>query len=199
MSAGRTVTSNSVDWNTPPHYVEAVRQVLGDIELDPCTNEWSYVNASKNIILPDDGLKADWNYRTIFVNPPYGRDPVRGTRILDWVRKTAEAHRDFGSEAIMLIPVATNTRHFKEIIFKDAETICFLADTRLRFHLDGKIHEKGAPMACCMVYFGKSPQRFRDVFSQHGTVLKIKCPNLLEKPHAERNLFGAGLIPLVTP
>lgn len=59
MSAGRTVNSKSLTWGTPKKYVEAVKAVFGGtIELDPCSNEYSIVNAKIEFQLPDnDGLK----------------------------------------------------------------------------------------------------------------------------------------------
>ena len=47
--------------------------------LDPCSNRHSTVRATVEYSLPEiDGLSASWNYPTIFVNPPYGRDRERG-------------------------------------------------------------------------------------------------------------------------
>lgn len=54
----------------------------GSINLDPCSNEYSVVNAETEYRLPEhDGLKESWNYPNIFVNPPYGIDKERGTTI----------------------------------------------------------------------------------------------------------------------
>mgnify|MGYP006972984471 CR=1 FL=1 len=55
------------------------------VEFDPCSNKDSIVNAGIEIILPDDGLKQKWSYKTIFVNPPFGRDFERKTTIKDWI------------------------------------------------------------------------------------------------------------------
>lgn len=54
------------------------------------------------------------------------------------------------AQVIALIPVATNTRHWKESVFTRARAVCFLADTRLRFLEAGQDLGKGAPMACAM-------------------------------------------------
>ncbi len=171
--AGRSVYSQSQHWCTPPKYVEAVRKVFdGVIELDPCTNEQSIVNANTEYILPQkDGLKEDWNFKTIYINPPYGADRDRGTTIKNWIQKCAETHKKYKSERIALIPVATNTAHWKHYIFGKASAICFLYDTRLKFLVNGSTENKGAPMACCMVYWGQSIQKFRSVFEQFGAVV----------------------------
>ena len=83
MTAGRTVNSQSVNWCTPPKYVKAVRKVFGGrIALDPCSNEWSIVNAETEYRLPEhDGLRESWDFPTIYVNPPYGSDKERRTTI----------------------------------------------------------------------------------------------------------------------
>ena len=125
-------------------------------------------------MLPEkDGLVEEWNYKTIFVNPPYGTDKERKTSIKDWIRKCFESYVLYDSEVLALIPVATNTRHWKDFIFHRASCICFLYDTRLKFMIDGKIDQKGAPMACAFVYWGKRKEKFRELFECYGAVLKI--------------------------
>lgn len=153
MTAGRTVNSSSRDWCTPPKYVAAVRDVLGEIDLDPCSNAHSIVGARVEYRLPTGGLAESWDFARIFVNPPYGSDRERGTSIRDWLRRCAESHAS-GSEVLALIPVATNTRHWKLYVFGAAAAVAFLADTRLRFLVGGQDVGKGAPMACAMVYWG---------------------------------------------
>lgn len=174
MTAGRTVIGNSRDWCTPHKYVRAVKEVLGQIALDPCSNSWSVVGAETEWKLPhEDGLKPSWDFPTIYVNPPYGSDQDRGTRIIDWIAKCAEAHQEFGSEVIALVPIAANTKHWKLHVWPVAASICFLYDTRLRFLVEGRDDGKGAPMACAVVYWGKDKVRFSSVFQQHGAVVDL--------------------------
>ena len=113
MTAGRMVNSQSVNWCTPPKYVDAVRKVFGKaIALDPCSNQWSIVQAEIEYRLPEhDGLRESWDYPTIYVNPPYGSDKQRGTTIKHWLYKCAYAHKNHGSDVLALVPVATNTSH----------------------------------------------------------------------------------------
>lgn len=175
MTAGRTVIGNSRDWCTPPKYVRAVREVLDEIHLDPCSNRWSLTEANTEWRLPEhDGLRMSWDYPTIYVNPPYGSDVERGTRIIDWLRKCAEANDEFGSEVIALVPIAANTRHWKHYVWPKAAAVCFLYDTRLRFLVEGRDDGKGAPMACSMIYWGERKTRFADVFSAHGAVVDLE-------------------------
>ena len=174
MSAGRTNSETlSQHWCTPPKYVEAIREFFdGSIGLDPCSNCHSIVDATVEFCLPEaDGLAASWDYDTIFVNPPYGRDRERGTTIRDWLRKCADAHRQHGAQVLALVPVATNTRHWKLYVFGAARAVAFLYDTRLRFLVNGKDGGKGAPMSCAMVYWGRQYERFERVFIRFGAVV----------------------------
>jgi hypothetical protein len=175
MSAGRKVNSLSQHWGTPEKYVRPVKRFFGQIDLDPCSNPYSIVGAKTEFLLPDrDGLKERWNYYRIYVNPPYGRDRQRGTSIADWLRKCAEARREFKSEILALVPVATNTRHWKRYVFGAATGVCFLSDTRLKFLVQGKSGGKGAPMSCAMVYWGQHYKRFFEVFIEYGAVVDLQ-------------------------
>jgi hypothetical protein len=176
MSAGRKVNTSSQHWCTPQKYVDAVREVFnGNIGLDPCSNEFSIVKADVEYRLPEsEGLQESWYFRTIYVNPPYGADRERGTTIKDWIKKCADAYKEYGSDVLALIPVATNTVHWKEYIFPIASSICFLYDTRLKFIMNGSENNKGAPMACCMVYWGRNVFQFREVFKKFGAVVALE-------------------------
>ena len=152
MTAGRRVNTQSQNWGTPAKYVNAVKAFWdGKIDLDPCSNEYSIVHAATEYRLPEqDGLKESWNYPTIYVNPPYGADRQRGTTIKDWLARCARAHIDYKSEVIALVPVATNTSHW-----------------------NGIDRGKGAPMACCLVYWGNNYRRFAEQFMIYGAVTNI--------------------------
>ncbi len=175
MSAGRTVNSQNQSWGTPAKYVRAVKLFFeGKISLDPCSNEYSIVKAETEFRLPNrDGLIEKWDYPTIYVNPPYGADRERGTTIKNWLAKCAIAHQRYNSEILALVPVATNTGHWKQSVFGRARGICFLYDTRLKFLENGLDVGKGAPMSCAIVYWGLKYERFFEIFIDFGAVVDI--------------------------
>jgi hypothetical protein len=113
------------------------------------------------------------------VNPPYGIDKERGTSIKKWLRRCALAHGEFSSEVLALVPVATNTSHWKNYVFGQATAICFLYDTRLKFLVNGQNGGKGAPMSCAMIYWGRDFDGFASKFFQFGAVVDIR--NLKDK------------------
>lgn len=176
MTAGRKILGHSRDWGTPKRYVEAVRDFFGGhIDLDPCSNDYSIVAATVEYMLPEhDGLIESWKFATIYINPPYGADKEHGTTIKDWLRRCEEANKLYDSEVLALVPVATNTAHWKKYVYGKAASICFLYDTRLKFLVNGEDGGKGAPMSCAMIYWGKHQERFAKVFMRFGAVVDIR-------------------------
>lgn len=175
MTAGRHVYGSSRDWGTPKFYVDAVRAVLGRICLDPCSNRYSVVGADVEYTPPQNGLAESWNHATIYVNPPYGlANGKYKSGISDWLARCADAHDQHGSEVIALVPVATNTSHWKTSVFGRAAAVCFLYDTRLKFLVNGRQGGNGAPMSCAMVYWGRRFRRFSDVFIKYGAVTDVR-------------------------
>lgn len=181
MTAGRESVSKQKNWCTPEPLVSLIHQFFNKkLELDPCSNKYSLIKSKVKYILPkSDGLKEKWDFRTIFVNPPYGNDKTRGTSIKNWLEKCNFSYHNYKSEVIALIPVATNTSHWKEYIYGEATSICFLYDTRLKFNINGRIDTKGAPMSCCLVYWGKNESKFDKTFTNCGAVVDIT--NLKQK------------------
>lgn len=176
MSAGRTTNSKSQSWGTPKKYVDAIKKFFGGtISLDPCSNEYSIVKATVEYILPvKNGLDNTWNFPTIYVNPPYGSNKISKTSIKDWLKRCYLASINYKSEVIALVPVATNTGHWKNYVYTKATAVCFLYDTRLKFLEDGKDVGKGAPMSCCLIYWGKRYDDFYNQFLIYGAVVDLR-------------------------
>ena len=176
MTAGRTLNTLSQEWGTPAKYVNAVREFFGGrIALDPCSNEYSIVHAKTEYRLPEhDGLRKSWDFPSIYVNPPYGIDKNRGSSIKKWLCRCAVAHQEYKAEVLALVPVATNTGHWKNHVFGKATGLCFLYDTRLKFLVNGQNGGKGAPMSCAMLYWGRDFDKFSAVFSKFGAVIDLR-------------------------
>ena len=196
MTSGRNVNSVSKEWGTPPIYVDAVKEVFGgEIDLDPCSNKFSIVNAKVEYSLPrTDGLQESWGYERIYVNPPYGKDKERGTEISDWLNRCAVANETHGSEVIALLPTAANTSAWKNNIWGKARMICYLYDTRLKFLKDGKEDTKGSPIQNCIVYWGtRFSSKFEEVFLKHGAVVDISSLQTVKIIGGVENLRASHL------
>lgn len=115
---------------TPQYVLDPVRDLLGGIGLDPCTEPDNPTRAGKWYSLPDDGCALPWDAQTVWCNPPYGAARDR------WVdRCIAEgANR----KVVLLIPAHTETRTFQRAL--KACTSVLLVRSRLRF---GVLSENG--------------------------------------------------------
>ena len=94
---------------TPPYVLEPVREALGGIDLDPCTEPDNPTAAREFITPPADGAAEAWSARSIYVNPPYSKARER------WVERCIEAAA-LGSRVVLLIPAHTDTRLFHRIL-----------------------------------------------------------------------------------
>jgi predicted RNA methylase len=95
--AGFIPDSLSQDWCTPTWILDAVRAAFGvsQIDLDPCSNDTSLVNARVEYKVPqNDGLQDPWDFQTIFVNPPFGTSKMHRKDPLVLLRAEARTQRD---------------------------------------------------------------------------------------------------------
>jgi len=169
MTTVKALTSSaSNEWFTPVPYLNAVRQVLGEIDLDPasCPEANERVKAATFYTEADDGLTRPW-WGTCFLNPPYSRRDGKSNQSL-WTQKAiAEYMAGNVSEMIVLVNAQTGDGWFQNLW---NFPICFV---------DGRIHfdqprggKKQAPThGNVFVYFGEWPGRFAEVFGAHGHIV----------------------------
>jgi hypothetical protein len=103
--------SGDNEYLTPTQYVEAARDVLGTIDLDPasCPEAQAIVQATHFFTKDEDGLQHPWRGK-VFLNPPFSRDLVGR-----FVRKLiAECETGRVQEAVLLTSSNTSSRWFQE-------------------------------------------------------------------------------------
>lgn len=162
-------SSNKMDWQTPGVVLDAIRDGMGPILLDPCTTDENPVGAQffispgpANVVgkLGTDGLREDWwawdSGGLVFVNPPYGRE------LPAWVDK-GRAEADYGCEILMLVPARTDTKWFQTAMF---DAVCFWRG-RLKF----KGAKNPAPFPSALLYWGEQMERFSEAFQPLGLVM----------------------------
>jgi hypothetical protein len=160
----RTRGSGDEEWYTPEDLLNAVKAVLGVIDLDPasCPLAQRNIQARTYYTKAQDGLRQDWHGK-VFLNPPY-HVPV----IAWWCHKLLEelaARRT--TEAILLVKSITHIPWFQTVA-RHAQAICFPERKRRFGHptKDGKDPVVGS----ALLYFGPHVQRFCEVFASEGLV-----------------------------
>lgn len=108
---------------TPSYVLEPIRELLGGIGLDPCTEPDNPTGAAQFYHLPSDGCALPWEAATVFCNPPYGEARDR------WVKRCIIEGRV--RKVVLLIPAHTETRTFQRALEACSSVLFFRA--RLRF------------------------------------------------------------------
>lgn len=100
-------------WATPWPVLRDLEQRFGGFDLDPCCEPHT-AKAPTFYTVEDDGLSKPW-FGNVFVNPPYSNPRVWCERALE-ATSTSEA-----AVVVMLLPCATDTAWFHEIVWPNAE------------------------------------------------------------------------------
>lgn len=108
---------------TPEYVLEPVRQMLGGLGLDPCTEPDNPTCADRFYCPPDDGAALPWEADSVFCNPPYGEARNR------WVARCIDEGQR--RKVALLIPAHVETQTFQRALLSCDAVV--LVKARLRF------------------------------------------------------------------
>lgn len=161
--------STSNEWYTPRQYIRGVREVMGDIDIDPASNAYAnqIVCARVYYDKESDGFQRNWHGR-VFLNPPYGRsEEEKESNQALWSKKLVEQYQlGITTEAILLVNAVPGNRWFAPLW---DFTVCF-TDHRIRFYNEEKPDGGQPTHSNAFVYMGSKNNLFADVFSRFGVV-----------------------------
>ena len=161
--------SGNFEWYTPSEYIEAAREVMGSIDVDPATTEQVNKNIKAEIFYTKetDGITKEWK-GNIWMNPPYSHKLVAQftSKLLEKI-ESGEV-----KQAIVLVNNATETKWFQAML-KMCVAICF-PKGRIRFiNLQG-VKTSTPLQGQTFFYFGAKLVEFKTIFTNFGTIL---CKN----------------------
>ena len=153
-------------WNTPGWLLDLVREV-SPIKLDPCSNQWSTVDAGYEILEVENGLnekRYHWGQLAqgglIYLNPPYN-DPS------PWVERALFVAQQ-GAEIMLCLPTSHSTDWWRSLA-RGCEGLC-LMKRRVNFLREGK--ENGSSRhETTIFYLGKQAKKFHRIFLPQGLVM----------------------------
>lgn len=112
---------------------------FGDFDYDPATNKKhsEYLNIKNYDTIDSDGLKSEWNYNKIWINPPF-------TKKFIFLEKAVETYKKYHNDIYILFPIESmTTRRWFEII-GDTKFKIYIPNFRLGFIVDDVEYTHGA-------------------------------------------------------
>lgn len=149
------------DFYTNPIIIEAVRESLGGIDLDPASHAFanSVVKAAAFFSIRDDGLSQDWHGK-VWLNPPFSQWQY-------WVPKIISEWKSGRVESMCVLSATrTLTAQYFSDIHESCTAMCVL---RGRIPFWGE-RASTPDDGHAVFYFGQHFVRFASVFGKLGKV-----------------------------
>ena len=127
MNTNGIFSSQTDEWATPQWLFDELNAEF-HFDLDPCATDENH-KCAEYFTKETDGLQKNWGGRSVYCNPPYGR------QIGKWVEKSYREAQKQNTSVVLLLPARTDTKWFHDYIYNKAE-VRFIKG-RVRFG-DGK-------------------------------------------------------------
>lgn len=152
--------SGNNEWYTPAEIIEAAREVMGSIDLDPASSDIAneVVKAGTYYTAKNSGLDKAW-FGNVWLNPPYAAELIG-----KFADALVEKRTDY-EQAIVLVNNATETKWFAALV--DIASAIVFPTSRVKFYMPDK--RTGAPLqGQAILYIGDNANKFLKVFMRFG-------------------------------
>lgn len=147
------------EWYTPPAFIEAARELMGAIDLDPasCEAAQGVVQATEYFTKDDDGLTQAWHGR-VWLNPPYSQP------LIEQFTQHLTDQFDIGNttEAVLLVNNCTDAGWFIDLARRFPVIFTY---GRAKFWQENQ-KTFATRQGQAIFYFGSQPERFVECFEK---------------------------------
>lgn len=180
--------SKTAEHYTPPEYIEAARNVMGGIDLDPasCAKANEVVKASEFFTKDDDGLSLQWHGR-VWLNPPGGKTKNRSNAAIWWEKLVWEWMDGRVEQAVFLGFSIEILASSQDSPYWPGHLPYCVPRQRIAF-LDENLEPQGSPAHHNIVVFLPPP----------GVTSGVPCPRVaraVERFMEEFTVFGKVSVP----
>lgn len=166
--------SGNVEYYTPSYIIEAAREVMGNITLDPASSAGANLRVQATFYFDqhDDGLMNPWRIAdeysmqppsNVWMNHPF----ARGQNKL-WIDKLMAEYKCGNVEQACCITFASTSEAWFQPLY--SFPICFIR-TRVNYLLPSGEVKRGVTKGSCVTYFGGRVSEFQRVFGKLGAVM----------------------------
>ena len=161
------------NWYTPIKYINSVKEVMGEITLDPFSDEDAQTIVQAEFFFDEMSNAHDNSWKVkkvtkVFMNPPYSptkMGPACNRFLSAWKKQEM-------SEAIVLVHNGTETKWFQNLLERSS-AIC-ITNHRISFWNNDDKKISSNTRGQIFLYFGEKHLTFRGVFGQHGRCLRVE-------------------------
>jgi len=183
--------SGNFEYYTPPDIVEAAREVMGSIDLDPASSKQANkkIKAGKYYTKDENGLSLPWDANNVWLNHPFSRGlkacrdqcsretcKERGFCVYKdvpgnvvWIRTLMYEYGHNFLQACCITYAVTSETWFQPLLHYPQ---CFLSPRTNYFLPDGTI-KKGVTKGSVVTYLGENIDKFIEVFDGEFGKVKI--------------------------
>ena len=168
MNSAQLINQDSGDYEyyTDMKIVNAAREVMGRINLDPASSRKAQKKIKAEFYLSEHGLHARWS-GNVWLNHPFSREnnPL-------WINKLISEHEKGHLYSACCITYAATSEQWFQPLLDFPQ--CYLSP-RTNYYLPDGTLKKGVTKGSCVTYMGSNIDKFVDVF--HNKLGKVKlCP-----------------------
>lgn len=170
MEQAANFSAESVEWYTPSVYIDAAREAMGGIDLDPasCAKANETVKAEEYWTASDQPspLQRKW-WGRVFLNPPYGKKDGDSVAAM-FCNKAIAEYQAGNLEAAVVLVNSVHSQRWQAPLYQ--YPVCFV-NHRIQFVSGDGEENKNPTFQNVFIYLGRESDLFHQAFGTIGYVM----------------------------